>query len=95
MKLWLGCRMTNLDDQSWFFVIKFGNNIFFINDTNPILQGDISDWLSVYSQENFFQFIGNIYVFKRGPIKGNPLSPLLAGIFMDQIHKHLFNNNVP
>ena len=67
------------------------------NNTNYIIKQDILEALSVCLDQNYFEFDNTVYISKEGLIMGNPLSPLLAEIFMDNlekvIHQHNLSNN--
>ena len=67
-----------------------------LNHVHLIKKQEIMNLLTVCLEQNYFEFNNNIYTSNEGLIMGNPLSPLLAEIFMDflenQISKHpLFN----
>ena len=63
-----------------------------LNRVNLIIKQDIINSLTVCLNQNYFEFNNITYTSKNGLIMGNPLSPLLAEIFMDslesQISKH-------
>lgn len=63
------------------------------NNVNPIIKQDILQLLSVCLKQNYFQFDNKIYTSCKGLIMGNPLSPLLAEIFMDNIENIIYQNN--
>lgn len=62
------------------------------NNTNIVIIKEIIELLEICLSQNYFQFNNTIYTAKEGLIMGNPLSPLLAEIFMNNleiiIHKH-------
>lgn len=41
--------------------------------------------------QNYFYFNGTIYSSNEGPIMGNPLSPLSADIFMNNLEENISN----
>lgn len=73
-------------------VIKLVQSLLDKNNINPITKEEIIDSLKICLKQNYFQFNNNIYTCEEGLIMGNPLSPLLADIFMNSmettIHKH-------
>lgn len=64
------------------------------NKVNVIEKHDIVNLLEVCLRQNYFQFNNNIYTCTEGLIMGNPLSPLLAEIFMDNLEGIIHGNNV-
>lgn len=78
-------------------VIDIIDNKLTENRTNIIVKQDIINTLVVCLDQNYFEFNDNIYMAKEGLIMGNPLSPLLAELFMDnlesKIHNHKLSKN--
>lgn len=76
--------------------ITLVDNLLTSNNVNPVIHADILTLLRVCMNQNYFHFNEEIYSCKDGLIMGNPLSPLLAEIFMDNlekiIHKHPMSN---
>jgi hypothetical protein len=76
--------------------IKLVQDLLDKNNTNPVVKQDILNLLKTCLDQNYFQFNDKIYSSKEGLIMGNPLSPLLADIFMNDIeksiHKHPLSN---
>ena len=78
-------------------VLILVENLLTKNNVNCIIKQDILESLLVCCDQNYFEFNGNIYISKEGLIMGNPLSPILAEIFMDnlehKIHEHPLSKN--
>lgn len=55
------------------------------NKSNPLIAQDIINLLKICLEQNYFQFNNTIYNSQEGLIMGNPLSPLLAEIFMNKL----------
>lgn len=67
------------------------------NHINPVIKWELLQLLNLCIDQNYFQFGGDFYNQTTGLAMGNPLSPLLAEIFMNnletEISKHyLFKN---
>ena len=65
--------------------------LLFATNTNPLIINDILCLLTVCLKQNYFQFQNKIYSCSKGLIMGNPLSPLLAKIFMNNL-ENIFPN---
>lgn len=65
-----------------------------LKNVNIIKKQEILDTLKTCLEQNYFEFDRTLYSSGEGLIMGNPLSPLLAEIFMDsledKISKHIF-----
>lgn len=61
------------------YIIK---NLLLKNNTDRKIFAEINETLHTCLPENYFEFNEKIYSAKDGLIMGNPLSPLLAEIFM-------------
>lgn len=65
--------------------VKLVEKLLLKNKVNPVKKQEILNTLEVCVQQNYFEFNNEFYTSKEGLIMGNPLSPLLAEIFMDNI----------
>ena len=63
--------------------ITLVENLLSDNNTHPIIKQEIMDTLKVCLEQNYFEFNNDFYTSNEGLIMGNPLSPLLAEIFMN------------
>lgn len=103
IQLTRNCKLISFDVQNLFPSIPLDETIQIIdflltkNHSNPIKKYDILDCLENCLEQNYFKFNGSIYTALDGLIMGNPLSPLLAEIFMDnfeaKIHSHQCSKN--
>lgn len=73
-------------------VLNLVEDLLIKNKTNPVIQQDIIVSLAACLDQNYFEFNNSIYVSKDGLIMGNPLSPLLAEIFMDNLESKIHQN---
>lgn len=69
--------------------IKLVNKLLIKNNVNFIKKQEILDILTECLKQNYFEFNGQFYTSNVGLIMGNPLSPLLAEIFMDFIESEI------
>lgn len=60
-----------------------------VKNVNIVKKQDILASLKTCLEQNYFEFNGTIYSSKEGLIMGNPLSPLLAEIFMDSLENKI------
>lgn len=62
------------------------------NNVNYIVKQDILDLLTICLDQNYFEFNNKIYICSEGLIMGNPLSPILAEIFMNNLEEIISNS---
>ena len=67
------------------------NQLLIKNKVNIVIKQDILDALTICLDKNYFEFNSSIYTSNKGLIMGNPLSPLLAEIFMDNLENKILS----
>ena len=72
--------------------IELVKNLLNLNNVNVVIQNEIITLLETCLHQNYFSFDGKYYFSNEGLIMGNPLSPLLAEIFMNNIEKMIFKH---
>ena len=83
------CKLLSFDVTNLFPSIPIKETITLVenllsdNNTHPIIKQEIMDTLKVCLEQNYFEFNNDFYTSNEGLIMGNPLSPLLAEIFMN------------
>lgn len=87
------CKLISFDVKNLFpsvppnEVIQLIDNMLLEQKVDPIIKTDILSLLRKCTEQNYFEFNGDFYSSSNGLIMGNPLSPLLAEIFMDNLEK--------
>lgn len=66
-------------------VLQITDNLLLYNKCNPQTHADIMNSFEVCLKQNYFQFDNKIYTCENGLAMGNPISPLAAEIFMDNL----------
>ena len=98
LKLPTKAKLISFDVTNLFPSIPIENTILIIenlltkNNTPFIKKQEILNLLTIVLEQNYFEFDNNIYLGSDGLIMGNPLSPLLAEIFMNSLEEHVSKN---
>ena len=68
-------------------------NLLEMNNVNPLVKNECLNLLNLVLSQNYFLFDRKYYSSDEGLIMGNPLSPLLAEIFMDDLEQRISQND--
>lgn len=72
--------------------VKLVEKLLVNNNVNSVKKQELVNALEACLEQNYFEFNDKLYTSKEGLIMGNPLSPLLAEIFMDYIESIISKN---
>ena len=70
-------------------VIELSNNLMIKNKCDSLIREDILKMFKICLKQNYFEFAKKIYIDENSLAMGNPLSPLAAEIFMDNLENEI------